>query len=992
MANVTQTIPNLSQGISQQPDEYKIPGQVTDMVNALPDVTQGLMKRPAGKFVASLSDGAKNSSSNGKWFHYYRDENEQYIGQVHRDGTVRMWACVEVRGPSGGLIHNAGAEVNVVDVTTGSGAGKYLYHTSDEDIQTLTLNDFTYLNNRTKTVVMDSLLEPAGNFTKEVFIELKTISYAKQYSLNVFDQDGTSDSHFTTETTATRINVELIKSSNNYCDANGGMVARNSRASQSTRCDDTAGDGRDAFAPNVGTRIFSVDSGKSLQDIATSGTHSYNVSVNNNNSSGRKNLYFRIATTGQSVPFTTGSGETQTTTYQARYTTTYDLLHGGSGWQQNDYFYLWMKDGYYKVTVEEISTSKQQANLAMVRPQPTPFDNETTITAESILGDIRTELISEGISASDITQIGLGLHIKRSTTFNASTGVGELLNVVAGTVNDVGDLPSQCKNGMVVEVINSVADEDNHYVKFVGNNGRDGEGTWQECAKPGRKIRFARNSMPIALIRTADGNFRLTELDGSSYTISGDTYEVPYWDDALVGDETTNGEPSFVGRTINKMTFFRNRFVLLAEEHIILSRPGDFTNFWNKSAITFISSDPIDISTSSEYPADIFDAIQVNQGLILFTKNQQFMLTTDSDVFSPTTAKINALSSYNFNFATNPISMGTTIGFLDNAGKYSRFYEMADVVREGAPNVIEQSKVVSKLFENDLKLISNSRENDVIFFSEEDTSTLYGYRYFDNIRERKMAAWFKWTLTGNIQYHCMQDDSLYVVVRNNSKDQLLKYSIRTDANTVQLLGDRIHLDHIMPTSGWTYNSSTGKSTKAKPVGLESSNQLAAYDIDDTANPPVTIGNYALVTVNGSNLEITGDWSGQNFYIGYLYEMSVVIPTIYFKQKSGETWTSDTRSNTILHRVKIGFGPVGVYETKLTRKGRADYTELFEVTPANHYLANSTGILDDEILRTVPIYDRNINAQLTIKSTHPSPATLHNLTWEGVYNNNFYERV
>ena len=39
MANVTQTIPNLSQGISQQPDEYKVPGQVKDMVNALPDIT-----------------------------------------------------------------------------------------------------------------------------------------------------------------------------------------------------------------------------------------------------------------------------------------------------------------------------------------------------------------------------------------------------------------------------------------------------------------------------------------------------------------------------------------------------------------------------------------------------------------------------------------------------------------------------------------------------------------------------------------------------------------------------------------------------------------------------------------------------------------------------------------------------------------------------------------------------------------------------------------
>ena len=173
------------------------------------------------------------------------------------------------------------------------------------------------------------------------------------------------------------------------------------------------------------------------------------------------------------------------------------------------------------------------------------------------------------------------------------------------------------------------------------------------------------------------------------------------------------------------------------------------------------------------------------------------MLTTDSDVFSPTTAKINALSTYNFNFATNPISLGTTVGFLDNAGKFSRFFEMAQVQREGEPEVIEQSAVVARLFEKDLKLISNSRENSVIFFSEEGTSTLYGYRYFDNIRERKLASWFRWTLTGTIQYHCMQDDNLYVVVRNNEKDQLLKYSIKMDANTFAIAENRVHLDHLM---------------------------------------------------------------------------------------------------------------------------------------------------------------------------------------------------
>ena len=191
----------------------------------------------------------------------------------------------------------------------------------------------------------------------------------------------------------------------------------------------------------------------------------------------------------------------------------------------------------------------------------------------------------------------------------------------------------------------------------------------------------------------------------------------------------------------------------------------------------------------------------------------------------------------------------------------------------------------------------------------------------------------------------------------------------------------------------TYDSSNNKSTFAKPSGLNGVGQIAAYDIDDTVTPAVAIGNYGLVTDNNDGtLSIDGNWTGQSFLIGYLYTMSVTLPTLYYVTQSGENFRADTRSNTILHRVKLGFGPVGVYETTLARKGRTDYTELFEVTPANQYTANSTGIFDDDILRTVPIYDRNINASLTIKSTHPSPATIHNLTWEGVLNNNFYTRV
>ena len=141
--------------------------------------------------------------------------------------------------------------------------------------------------------------------------------------------------------------------------------------------------------------------------------------------------------------------------------------------------------------------------------------------------------------------------------------------------------------------------------------------------------------MPIQLVRQANGTFTVSQAT---------------WENAEVGDDLTNPNPSFVGKTVKQLVFFRNRLVFLSDENVIMSRPGEFFNFWSKTATTFTPMDVIDLSCSSEYPAIVYDGIQVNTGLILFSKNQQFMLTTDSDVFSPTTAKINALSTYNFNF------------------------------------------------------------------------------------------------------------------------------------------------------------------------------------------------------------------------------------------------------------------------------------------------------------------------------------------------------
>ena len=969
MSSVTQLIPTLTGGISQQADELKVPGQLNVADNVLPDITHGLMKRPGGKLIASFSDGTNNSVLQGRWFHYYRDENEQYIGQVSRTGDINMWKCSD------------GSEMTVTyDSSTASALTSYLTHSNDEDIQTLTVNDYTFLTNRLKTVAMDSTVEPAR--PPEVYLELDQIKYASQYSLNLFDN--------TTKTpvsTATRISVELVRSSNNYCTGSGAMSTHTARVNNTTRCSG-AGESSDDRSPNVGTRIFSISSGGTLVDdnaTSTLGGTDFSYQVNIYNSSGtsgqtgRKNLYFRITTNGQSTPVGSGSN----IEYRTRYSTTNDLLYGGEGWETGDYLYVYMKDGYYKVTIDETSTSEVQANLGLIRPTPTSFDSKTTVTGESILGKLRQAIIDTGnFTSADVQQIGNGLYITRpSGSFNATTPNSRLMNVVSGEVYTVEDLPRQCKHGFVVKVANSESEDDDYYLKFFGNNDRDGDGVWEECAKPGVQIRYDKTTMPIQLIRT----------NATTFTVSQVT-----WEDAQVGDTDalsgTNPRASFVGNQINKMIFFRNRLVMLSDENVIMSRPGNFFNFWAKTATTFSNIDVIDLSVSSEYPAIVYDAIQINAGLLLFTKNQQFMLTTDSDILNPSTAKINALASYNFNHKTNPISLGTTVGFLDNANKYSRFFEMSRLLREGEPTVVEQSKVVSQLFAKDLKLVSNSRENSLIFFSEEDTSTLYGYRYFSSGNTRPLESWFTWTLTGTIRYHCMLDDALFVVVRNNNKDQLLRYSVKLDDQGHYVTDGEdypIHLDHStsVTTNANAFNSVSNLTTIAKPTGFESSNTIVAFDTDSGNN----LGRYAVGTINGSNVEFYGDWSSETFVIGYLYEMKIELPTIYFQYPSGENWRSDTRSDLVIHRIKFSFGNVGVYSVTIDRQGKPTYTEQREVNNANTMNANTLTFLDRS-LETIPCYERNKALTVKVTSQHPSPATIVGYNWEGDYNTKSYKRV
>ena len=886
MAGITQQVPNYIFGISEQPDELKVPGQVRDCINALPDVTRGLQKRPGTNLIGSLS-----TSAAGKWFHINRDNNEQYIGQVY-NGTVKVWDA------------KTGSEKSV----SGSVAG-YLSTDDPKQIDVISVNDYTFITNKKKIVRMsdnaDDITPDEKNYA---FISLKQVKPGTQYALDIGTPGAGISNTFYRAT-----NIEL--SSKPY---SGGK----------------SGDGSCEYA---GRQLFGNDA---------------------------NNMWFEIDSRCTGVyEQTDGDGFS----YDS-YTNTCVLKFGGEGTPVGHTESVTMSNsgssGGWSVEVTNADLVQAYADQALVRPAPTPFEG-LGASADSILSGIGAELGS----AFNWQIIGSGIYIERAdgSPFVVSIPDPSLMSVIQNSADDVSQLPSSCKDGYIVRVVNSGEEEDDYWVKFIGDNG-DGPGVWEETRGANLKFKFFNETMPVQLIRESSGNFKLDFVE---------------WEERLVGDQTTNPKPSFVDEKITKLVFFRNRLGFISGENITLSRPGDFFNFWAKTATTVVPIDPIDISCSSQTPALIYEAIEVNAGLVMFGENQQFLMTTDSDVFSPRTAKINALSTYSYNTNTAPQSLGTSIAFLNDGGAYSRLFEMTGVSRDVEPTVIEQSKLVSKLITGTYEELAASKENSLVALGDNNSRTVWIYRYFNSGDKRIQSAWVKWLLPGNVVYHVIMDDVYYAVLNSGG---ITLQAINVKLTDTDLTSKSAYLDIqvTISTEQLTFDSATQTTTFAKPADFNLTEKVSAFTYDFESR-------WGTATVEGDLVTLLGDWTGTPLTLGQGYEMLVDFPTIYPQQKQGDSVRSDIRSSLTVHRIKLNLEDTNNYQTTLFRRGKPDYVYLYESTPSDEYRNDAVPYQKDKD-QTVSVYERNTNVNIRLTSEYPCACTLLSMNWEGDYNPRYYKSV
>ena len=988
MSTLSQSIPNLLLGISQQPDSRKRPGQVKNAVNAFPDFALGMLKRPGGKFVAKLH----KAPTTGKWFPILRDSDEKYIA-CYEDNRFQVWDLLD-------------GEVRMVDMgsNTGVQAGCTAadVKTEGDDLNTAVATTATELGDMQTT---ESTLAKAIAGQKETISRVFELEY--DYSGEYIKESLKSgiikdaDGKYLVKNAA-------LKTTQN---PNADIVASQATTLPAGYALGTERTDEHPLLASEGYRIFEAHltvAATHTEQNLTDAENAYDNTINS------------VVADGTLQEYNTAS--TAEGTARTDYNTEFDACAITDAQVPNDaYLKDATADDIELLTLNDFTfvlNKKKEAKMKTgtthgsipahrafvvinivgsgnyditLTGQTATFSSSATTDGEAIAADLASDI--NGNNGYTAEAIGPGLYITRTSAFTISTaGPGSSNSIYALTdnVENISKLPAQCKDGYVCKVINSTSvDIDDMYVIFEGSNG-DGTGYWEETTAPGITYEFDELTMPHQLVRQADGSF---------------LYGPVNWNDRLVGDNTTNPIPSFIDHTISHIFFYRNRMGFLSGQNVVLGKAGDLFNFWNTSAQVATDDDPIDISAAGKKPVFLNYVEPTSVGLVMYSTTEQFLLTTDSDILSPKTSKVNTLSSYEADAAVESVALGTSQAFISKTPLYTRLFEINEINSEQPPLLSDVTSVIPELIPETINSMVASPALSIVSLGTTGSSNIFQYRFLEKTREeRAVNSWYKWELTGTLLTQFFDSSTYYVVVKNDNDVYVQSFDMTQSSEEGFLTlptGEKtdVCLDLFTINPHRTYTSGTNKTRIFLPYDSVTGRELNVVVLGGFIGDAATVSSQSVgavlkPTIAGSagsqHVDIDGDFRGRDLIIGYNYIMTVSLPKLYRYSLSGGNVSNDDVSSLIIHRLKVKTGLSGPVDYKVSITGLNDWTNTISVTQPNQYQLNNVN-MQASSTHVVPIFQRNENLAIDIIGNTPFPVSLLGLDWEGKLNQRFYRR-
>jgi hypothetical protein len=487
---------------------------------------------------------------------------------------------------------------------------------------------------------------------------------------------------------------------------------------------------------------------------------------------------------------------------------------------------------------------------------------------------------------------------------------GTALGVAYKEVDSISDLPKSAPNGFKIKVRGSAEDnEDDYYVKFETNDGDTdfSDGGWVEDVGFGELTTLDQTKLPYKLVNTDVNVF---------------TYGPCTWATKQIGDNDTNPFPTFTGKKISNIFFYKNRLGFLAEGNVIMSESGEYFNFFRTTVRTLLDSDPIDVGVASAKVTNLKSAVGFQENLILFGERGQFVLR-GGELLTPKTVSVTSVTNYEAT-DTPPLELGSYVYFPFNRGSFSGLREFSvDATTDTFDSTEITGHVPHYIPANILDIAGSTTENAICVVAQNTTEdatiqkSMYVYKYYWENNQKVLASWSKFTFPFTIVGFDFVDSDLYIVATKNGKTELLKMPME-EKLTDPDVSFNTYLD-------LRQSATIADGAVTLPFVPESSDVIQVYTRQDGSTEA---GALIPSTVGGSTVSVSADYNGTPVWVGVKYTMSYTFSEQLFRQRANRNQSPSGYQRHFLKGGTLFFDNTSSFKVEVTPKARQTYTNIF----------------------------------------------------------------
>ena len=574
------------------------------------------------------------------------------------------------------------------------------------------------------------------------------------------------------------------------------------------------------------------------------------------------------------------------------------------------------------------------------------------------------------------TQYGNTIYLTTgSGTFGIETTDGfgnQAMYAVKDAIQDFTDLPYYAKPNMILQITGEEGDTlSDYYVKFEAN------GVWKETVGPGVKLGLDNSTMPHALVNNNNGTF----------TFAQQTYT-----NRVAGDETTNPAPSFVGQKITNLTFFQNRLGIISGQNLIMTENGEYYNFYVTTGTDVLDTDPIDIAASGTTVNKLYNTIDFNEQLLLFSAEAQYILESSGDSITPTTAVLSKTSTFAHDTKVEPKAAGKFVYFAQNRNDKTAITEyFADddtLTNDGLDITIGVNTLIPN---NAYKIVSNNIEDTMVVLCHDtldgsntapytassditatNANTMFVYKYFWDADKKVQSAWSKFTFN-NMQIVSAEayDSFIYILANEKRNLKLLKIDLRNP--NFNSLNFPINIDMQTAILSGSYNSGTDKTTFTIPY----THNQTLIAIDATNGADLTIDSQSTTTV-----VVKGNHTSCIF--GSVFESLYEFSKPYVREQSATGAVAITSGRYQIRTLNVDFQDSGFFKATVLPDGRSltSYEMTGNVINSASSVVGVPNIASGTF--TIPIQSKNTGFVCKLLSSSHLPCHFISAEIEGFY--------